>query len=101
MTKPILYAQRPGLDSRQVDDHVFVITAATIVHLNPVAAVIWSALEEPTSRGDLLALLRHLWPTVSPGIIARDLRQVLKHLLDTGLARRCKTGTGRRWPGDC
>lgn len=84
-TQPPLLHQSPGLDTRLVDDEVFVIAPATIEHLNATAAVVWFLLEEPLSRRDLLATLRSIYPNLSWQKLSAGLGHLLRLLAEKGL----------------
>jgi hypothetical protein len=85
MARPLTYRQRRGLDTRIVDGEAFVITRTTIQHLNPVATVIWLALERGSTRREVLDLLADLYPRVEPAILSTDLNRSLAMLRNIGL----------------
>lgn len=93
MPRPLRYRQRGGLDTRIVDGEAFVITLATIHHLNAAAAAIWLLIEAPSTHRLILALLRDRYPTVPPPQLNRDLRRMLRSLRAMGIAAVDKTAS--------
>ncbi len=83
--KPIIYHQRPGLDTRIIDADAFVMTQTTIKHLNPAGAIVWLLLEEPSTRRELLVLLRELYPDIAWQKLSADLGKLLANLQQDGL----------------
>jgi Coenzyme PQQ synthesis protein D (PqqD) len=83
--KPAVFSQRPGLDTRIVDADAFVITRTTIKHLNAAGAVVWLLLEEPSTRRELLSLLREIYPAVAWQKLSADLGKLLANLQNDGL----------------
>jgi hypothetical protein len=79
------YCQRPGLDTRIVDGEAFVITRTTIQHLNPVATLIWLAIETPATHRDITALLCEFYPAVPRRQLSADLSRSLKDLRRMGI----------------
>jgi len=84
---PLLYARAPGIAARQVDDSLFaaVPTTNTIHHLDPMAAAVWRALEEPRTLRDLVDLFAAAFPDVEREVLRRDLRAVLGRMGKVGL----------------
>lgn len=80
-----IFCHRPGLDSRLVEEDVFVITRTTIKHINATAAVVWLLLDEPTTRHDLLSVLKTTYPDVSRQRLSADLGKLLNELLQVNL----------------
>lgn len=85
MARPLTYHQRRGLDTRIVDGEAFVITRTTIQHLNPVATVIWLALEQSSTRREVLDILGGLYPEVERATLSTDLNRSLAMLRNIGL----------------
>ncbi len=83
--KPKAFRQRQGLDTRIVDADAFVITETTIKNLNATAAVVWLLLEEPSTRKELLVLMRELYPDIAWRKISADLGKLLAELEGDGL----------------
>ena len=81
-TRPAALRHSPGLDTRIVDDDVFVITPATIEHLNATAAIVWLLLEQPSSRRDLLATLKTIYPGLPWQKLSADLGRLLRMLVE-------------------
>ena len=85
-----IFCHRPGLDTRLVEEDAFVITRTTIKHLNPTAAIVWLLLDEPTTRHDLLTVLKTNYPGVSWQRLSADLGKLLNKLLQSNLIRIIK-----------
>lgn len=87
MRKPQIpiFCHRPGLDTRLVDEDAFVITRTTIKHLNATAAIVWLLLDEPSTRHDLLTVLKTTYPDVSWQRLSADLGKLLNELLQSNL----------------
>jgi Coenzyme PQQ synthesis protein D (PqqD) len=85
-----MLSQRPGLDTRIVDGHAFIISKRTIKCLPPSGAVVWTLLEEPASRADILAAMRQLYPQVSRQKLAADIKALLAQLAAARLLREVK-----------
>jgi Coenzyme PQQ synthesis protein D (PqqD) len=83
----LLFTHRPGLDTRLVELDAFIITRTTIKHLNSTAAIIWLMLEAPTTRHEVLQVLRKTFPAVSWQRLSADLGKVLNELLQSNLIR--------------
>jgi len=76
---PLLYVRAPDIAARQVDDSFFaaVPTTNTIHYLDPLAAAVWRALEQPRTLRDLVELFAAAFPDVEREVLRRDLRAVL------------------------
>ena len=85
-----IFCHRPGLDTRLVEEDAFVITRTTIKYLNATAAIVWLLLDEPTTRHDLLAVLKTNYPDVSWQRLSADLGKLLNELLQSNLIRIIK-----------
>ena len=92
MRKPqtLIFCHRPGLDTRLVEEDAFIITRTTIKHLNPTAAIVWLLLDEPTTRHDVLTVLKTTYPDVSWQRLSADLGKLLSELLQSNLIRIIK-----------
>lgn len=101
MTKPQtqFFCHRPGLDTRLVEEDAFVITRTTIKYLNATASIAWLLLGEPTTRHDLLAVLRTIYPDVSWQRLSADLGKLLNELLQSNLIRIIKPPAAPRRKG--
>jgi hypothetical protein len=77
------YRRRPGINETPVEDEIFLMTGedGDIFHLDRMAMSIWRALEQPSSRAELLALFAEAFPDTSTEIIERDLEATLSVLL--------------------
>lgn len=85
MPPPRTYRQRGGLDTRLVDGEAFVITRTTIKHLNPVATLIWLAIESPATHREIAGLLVEFYPQVARPQISRDVSRALRQLQHMGI----------------
>jgi hypothetical protein len=91
MARQHYFRQRPGLDTRMVDGEAFIITPSTIRHLNPVASLIWLALEQPLRRAELVELMAEFYPGVPREQLAADVRRALAQLVEMDLATQSKS----------
>lgn len=84
---PLLYARAPDITPRQVDDSLFaaVPTTNTIHHLDPMAAAVWRALEQPRTLREIVDLFAAAFPEVEREVLRRDLRAVLRRMRRVGL----------------
>ncbi len=85
------YQQRPGLDTRLVDEDAYVITPVTIQHLNATGAMVWLLLEEPATRREVLAGMREIYADVAWQRLSADLGKLLAAFQKTGLIDIVKT----------
>ena len=85
------YGRDAKCQTHVVDSDAFVVTTTTIHHLNPTAAAIWLALEEPASRRELHAILREVFPAVPPRRLSADLGKVLADFAAKRLIAPLKT----------
>ena len=63
-------------------------------HLNPVAAAVWSLLDEPTSVADAADLLAEVFSDIDRARIAADVAALMGELSASGLIRRAEPGGG-------
>lgn len=84
---PLLYARAPDITPRQIDDSLFaaVPTTNTIHHLDPMAAAVWRALEQPRTLREIVELFAAAFPEVEREVLRRDLRAVLGRMRRVGL----------------
>lgn len=84
---PLLYARAPDITPRQIDDSLFaaVPTTNTIHHLDPMAAAVWRALEQPRTLREIVELFAAAFPEVEREVLRRDLRAVLGRMKRVGL----------------
>lgn len=85
MPPPRTYRQRLGLDTRLVDGEAFVITRSTIKHLNPVATMIWLAIESPATHREIVDLLIEFYPDVERRQISKDVSGTFKEFWNMGI----------------
>jgi hypothetical protein len=97
---PLLYARAPDIAVRQVDDSLSaaVPTTNTIHYLDPMAAAVWRALEQPRTRRDLVDLFAAAFPDLEREVLRRDLRAVLGRMRKAGLAIGAHRQTRSRPP---
>jgi hypothetical protein len=86
----IRFKQAYGIEVREVEDELFLAAPGpgTIHHLNRMASAVWRTLVEPRTTEDLIALFQAAFPEVPRRKIAKDMRSVLKFLVDTKLIVR-------------
>lgn len=84
MTRHRRYRRRPDVNQTPVEDELFLIAedSGDIFHLDRAAMSIWSALAEPASEAELLALFTQAFPETPADIIEQDLKAALTMLLD-------------------
>lgn len=84
---PLLYARAPDITPRQVADSLFAAVPATntIHHLDPMAAAVWRALEQPRTLREIVELFAAAFPEVEREVLRRDLRAVLGRMRRVGL----------------
>jgi len=82
--------RRPDIAITTLDDGTFLVDPRTqaIFHLDALGGGVWSALAEPTTRDELVALLGEAFPDTPPGTIARDLETLLAELGARDLVER-------------
>jgi Coenzyme PQQ synthesis protein D (PqqD) len=86
--KPQRFVRRGGIETRDLDEETFLITRRTIEHLNPTAACIWRALEQPRGRQELYAAFRAAYPSIPHQRLNADLNSLLRALERKQLIRR-------------
>jgi hypothetical protein len=74
--------RRPDIAVTALDDSTFLVDPRTqaIFHLDTLGGGVWSALAEPASRDELVALLADAFPDTPRETIARDLDALLAEL---------------------
>jgi hypothetical protein len=77
------FRRRPDVSITSLDDSTFLVDPGTqeIFHLDALGGGIWSALSEPASRDELVALLADAFPETPHETIARDLDGLLAELV--------------------
>jgi hypothetical protein len=85
-------ARSQGLVLRVVDDHGFLLDAAEchIHHLNPTALAVWRILREPQTMRDIASVLKLAFPDVPAAEIERDVKMLVRGLLNENLAERAR-----------
>lgn len=81
------YLRGDGVLSEALDDERVLMhqTTLKVVMLNPVAAVLWDAMQWPMSLSDLVDLQREAHPDASPENVLASTRETLLLLLENGL----------------
>lgn len=71
----------------RVEDDLFLVAATTgeILRLDRIGSALWAALEQPTSRGDILAVFRDAFPETAPERLASDIENGLAVLIEAGV----------------
>src|SRR5690606_4058015 len=97
---PLLYARAPDITPRQVADSLFaaVPTTNTIRRLDPMAAAVWRALEDPRTLRELVELFVAAFPEVEREVLRRDLRAVLGRMRKVGLVVAERMSSAPRAP---
>lgn len=74
--------RRPDIAVTTLDDGTFLVDPRTqsIFHLDGLGGGVWSALAEPATRDELVALLAEAFPDTQGAVIARDLDALLAEL---------------------
>ena len=86
---PKSYLRHRAVREDEVDGILFLIDEEerTIHALQPLGRAIWTLLAEPTSTGEIVALIGEAFPDVARGRIAADVRRLLGDLEDGNLIR--------------
>lgn len=86
---PLSYRRHRAVREDEVDGILFLIDKEerTIHALDPLGRAIWALLAEPTSTGEIVALVDEAFPLVARRRIAADVRRLLADLEDGNLIR--------------
>lgn len=79
--------QRSGTSEVRLGESLYLADAAgrAIHKIDPLGAVIWQLLAEPTTADELASLLIEVFPDASPPTIKADLARLLAQMGDAGL----------------
>jgi hypothetical protein len=74
--------RRPDIAVTALDDSTFLVDprSQAIFHLDALGGGVWAALEEPSTRDELVMLLADAFPGIPRETIARDLDALLAEL---------------------
>jgi hypothetical protein len=77
-------ARAGGVTVSEMDGDLFLVKpdSGEIYHLDPMAAAIWNAANEPISRGELLDLFREAFPEQAIDAISGDLEKALSPMIE-------------------
>lgn len=80
-------AQRTGVVAEMIGGALYLADpeGQAIQRMDPLAAAIWEALEEPADEAELAAMLVEAFPDENPARVAEDLHRLLDRLTAAGL----------------
>jgi hypothetical protein len=82
------FQQSQSVVTRIVDGEAFLISEDAITHLNPFAAAVWLALEDPFTKSDVAALILEAYPALLAKDLHGDIDQTLRTLERKKLVQR-------------
>lgn len=82
-----LLVQRPGTTEIRLGQNLYLADAAgrAIQKIDPLGAVIWDVLAEPTPPDEIAAILAEAFPDVPRDRIEGDIARLLSHMAEAGL----------------
>lgn len=84
------YTRAPGIEERRVGGSLFLAhpTSGDLYRANSTLAALWSALAEPLTGIELVALFHHAFPRVGERRMQTEVETMLKDLVAAGLVER-------------
>ena len=81
------YTRNSDLESRVMDDELFLVSPATgaIFCLNATGAALWNMLTEPMPLDDIVIGFRDAFADIDAGQIERDITGIVKELVRRGV----------------
>lgn len=85
-----LFAQQDNVQVISIDQEKFLTSpdGKSIHHLNPIAAAIWSLLDNPTSIDQIVSLLKSAFPDTEQEIIHKDTKGLMLNFISKKLVTR-------------